>query len=215
MYYLGSEFDFPEELKQLQVSTRPPISCLHEFQLSQMPGEFFPALRSTGGVEASRPVLRPAFGSEIVRKIENFCTALQSSPDSELPETISLMFQTVLTLAYQDRRRELGDPTDYSSLEWARNRLEQDLSSREPLHHVLGIQKGNYESMRKRFTAFYRVSPGEYRIRRRIDKAKELLYPASYNKSIKKIAFDLGYPDVAAFCTQFKKNTGVSPSDFW
>jgi AraC-like DNA-binding protein len=49
-------------------------------------------------------------------------------------------------------------------------------------------------------------------IRQKIERAKELLI---YNElSLKEISWDLGYSSVQHLSTQFKKITGLSPSQF-
>lgn len=56
------------------------------------------------------------------------------------------------------------------------------------------------------------VTPGEYMIRARIDRAKQLLQIPGM--SVKQVALDLGYPDPYAFSKQFKARTGIAPGRF-
>ena len=77
----------------------------------------------------------------------------------------------------------------------------QDLARR---YHV------SYPSFRRAFRRIMRVSPGEYRIRQRIDSACALL--ASH--PVKDVAERLGYCDPFTFSIQFKKFTGTPPSEF-
>lgn len=69
-----------------------------------------------------------------------------------------------------------------------------------------------YHAFRKAFTKHVGHSPKEYRIRRVIEKAQDLLMEPDYR--ICDIAFDLGYPDQHTFSKQFKRVTGQSPSAF-
>jgi AraC-like DNA-binding protein len=69
-----------------------------------------------------------------------------------------------------------------------------------------------YESFRKEFRARMGVSPGDYRIRRRIDRARELL--TSTTQSVKEIAYELGYPNPSVFSLQFKREVGRSPEHY-
>lgn len=55
-------------------------------------------------------------------------------------------------------------------------------------------------------TTFY-----EYLIKRRIQEAQILLYT---DESITDIAFETGFNNLTTFCRSFKKNTGMSPSDY-
>ncbi|HWZ04833.1 MAG TPA: helix-turn-helix domain-containing protein [Mucilaginibacter sp.] len=62
------------------------------------------------------------------------------------------------------------------------------------------------------FAIFNQKAPSQVIQERIIVEAKRLLYYT--DKSIKHISFELGFEDVAYFSNFFKKNTGVSPSDF-
>ena len=65
---------------------------------------------------------------------------------------------------------------------------------------------------RKLFKAEYGVSPQKYIIRLRIQYAKELISTGYY--SLKEAAWLSGYTDYKYFSTEFKKQVGVSPSDY-
>ncbi len=65
---------------------------------------------------------------------------------------------------------------------------------------------------RKLFTEVYGTSPINFVIDMRIKKAKEML--RSDYSSITDIAFSLGYLNIYDFSRDFKKHTGISPSNF-
>ena len=65
---------------------------------------------------------------------------------------------------------------------------------------------------RKLFREKYGVSPRKYIIRLRIQYAKELIATGYY--SLKEIALISGYTDYKYFSTEFKKQTGISPSAY-
>lgn len=62
------------------------------------------------------------------------------------------------------------------------------------------------------FAIFNQKPPSQIIQERIVVEAKRLLYYT--DKSIKHITFELGFEDLAYFSNFFKKNTGVSPSDF-
>ena len=65
---------------------------------------------------------------------------------------------------------------------------------------------------RKLFKAEYGFSPQKYIIHLRIQYAKQLISTGYY--SVKEIALMSGYTDYKYFSTEFKKQVGVSPSDY-
>ncbi len=81
-------------------------------------------------------------------------------------------------------------------------RLEQILSS-------IGI---SYSRLRNLFRQAYGISPGEYRIQVRMERACALL--RSSDLSIQSIAEELGYADAFCFSKQFKQRTQYSPLKF-
>ena len=68
------------------------------------------------------------------------------------------------------------------------------------------------ENFRKIFKINIGCPPGEYVIRCRLEKSKELLITTDH--SCEKIAELMNYPDQATFTRQFKKYTGLPPNKF-
>lgn len=62
------------------------------------------------------------------------------------------------------------------------------------------------------FAIFNQKTPSQLIQERIVVEAKRLLYYT--DRSVKHITFELGFEDVAYFSKFFKKNTGLSPSDF-
>ncbi|MCG8453590.1 MAG: AraC family transcriptional regulator [Spirochaetales bacterium] len=83
--------------------------------------------------------------------------------------------------------------------------------SREPLEKILQ-HLASYSHLRSRFTQHWGMSPGEFRIRARMDQAITLL--RKDGASVKNTAYALNYKDPSAFSKQFKEVCGISPSEF-
>jgi AraC-like DNA-binding protein len=62
------------------------------------------------------------------------------------------------------------------------------------------------------FTASLGVSPTEYMLRKRIERAQLLLWGTG--DSIKEVASRVGYENTAYFCRLFKRRTGMTPSTY-
>lgn len=57
-----------------------------------------------------------------------------------------------------------------------------------------------------------KCTPGQYINRKKIEKAQMMIL--SSEKSIKEIAFYLGYNELSYFCLKFKEQTGLTPSAY-
>jgi YesN/AraC family two-component response regulator len=69
-----------------------------------------------------------------------------------------------------------------------------------------------YTYLSSSFSAVEGRTIDSFFIEQRVEKAKELL---SYGqKTLSEIAFELGYSNTAYLSTQFKKTTGMTPTDF-
>ena len=69
-----------------------------------------------------------------------------------------------------------------------------------------------YSIYRKKFKEYTGISPAQYQINLRINKAKDLLITS--NQSLKEIALNLGFDSSDYFFRLFKQKTGFTPSDF-
>ena len=83
---------------------------------------------------------------------------------------------------------------------------------RDNLRDWISAQGIDYEQFRKAFKKRLGISPGQYRIRRRMDRACELLQHSDL--SIAAIAYELGYPTPYEFSAQFKQQMGITPSRY-
>lgn len=62
------------------------------------------------------------------------------------------------------------------------------------------------------FKAVYGETPGQYLSRRRIERAEEMLRTA--NLSVTEICALVGFTSLGTFSARFKKETGLSPSEY-
>ena len=69
-----------------------------------------------------------------------------------------------------------------------------------------------YSLYRKKFKEYTGVSPTQFQIQLKINKAKNLLITT--NELLKEIAHNLGFESSDYFCRLFKQKTGLTPSDF-
>ena len=96
-----------------------------------------------------------------------------------------------------------------NALRRARGQLEVDY--RSSLEEIAAHHDMSYNTFRKYFHEAYGISPQQYRLHSRVEKAKQLL---SMGHQCSEVAAMLDYPDLFSFSHQFKQISGTSPSEY-
>lgn len=89
-----------------------------------------------------------------------------------------------------------------------RENIDREISI-QSISEEVGI---SYESFRKQFKNYIGMSPLQYFLSLKIERAKELL--TTTRMSIKEIAYSMNFESPDYFCSQFRRKTGRKPSDF-
>lgn len=98
------------------------------------------------------------------------------------------------------------------ALRRARDRIDRDYGSDIPIT-VLAAQAGySREHFIRAFRAAYGQTPGRYRTRRRIERARELLRSA--NLTVTEICYLVGFASLGTFSARFTEETGLSPTRY-
>jgi AraC-like DNA-binding protein len=129
-------------------------------------------------------------------------------------EAVTWLRATLLEIAALDRRSHL------SGLDLEHSRMIDGLCShirQEPEHirnmdMLAAMGKCSVDHLIRVFRRHKGVTPWEYLIRCRVEKAANLLRFSSH--SVSQIADLLGYADIYSFCKQFKARLGQTPSEY-
>jgi len=101
---------------------------------------------------------------------------------------------------------------NFEKLETAARLLGEDSCERKSIQEIAAEVGMSYSSFRRKFVQLYRISPMEYRIRRRLGKIQDLLSTGRYQ--VQELAERFGYADMYVLSKQFKKYIGASPKNF-
>ena len=117
------------------------------------------------------------------------------------------LFHSILYLLYSSDQ-EGRNPLAYQILKAVSSRLDQPFSL-----SALAEELGYCEDYVGRvFRRQYGVSVGRYLARLRLQKARQLLRDTE--KSIRQVGAEVGYPDQTQFYRLFRRETGLSPSQW-
>jgi AraC-like DNA-binding protein len=161
---------------------------------------------------AQRPVVQVGIDLVLIRDLATTADALPTAAERDLPRLYLHCLGLLTALFSRARPSGAGDDTAIDWIDDACALLAQEATARLPLERIAKRLGLGYETFRKEFRERMGVSPGDYRIRRRIDRARELLVNTA--DPVGAIADALGYPNPSVFSLQFKREVGISPEHY-
>ncbi len=169
----------------------------------------FEALAELGLADNQKPVLEVGLFEHITDKFVLLLNGLKTCSQENLNQMMVLAQSLIVSLTAMDKNNnDKGMKTAMQVCDL----LSQNLSSKRTIREILEQNGYGYEKTRKLFKEKMNISPGEYRISRRLDLAKE--YLISKDMTIEEIADALGYCDPFVFSKQFAKKYKLAPSKY-
>lgn len=173
--------------------------------------ETYVACVETGMLRPRPTVGRVGFDMSLLTEFDDLITALGAHVPSEQQQwPLSRALAWVDRLYSLEQRQRAGERQS-ELVQQACRLLSEDLHTRDKVEGILAGLGVSYEFLRKYFRAVMGMSPGEYRIRRRLDEACLMLYRGG---KVRDIAAALGYADPFVFSDQFRTRVGMPPSRF-
>ena len=151
--------------------------------------------------------------TDIPSAIRSFLRRLRTldtpAENADIEFQIAALIRSTLTYALDNS----DDTTRHKQLlQTAREAIRTHAGEDVSVEALLASQGLSYSRLRSLFRQAYGITPGEYRIRVRIERACALLNTTPL--AVKEIASQLGYADAFSFSKQFKQRTGQSPLNF-
>ncbi|MBQ8512184.1 MAG: helix-turn-helix transcriptional regulator [Clostridia bacterium] len=154
-------------------------------------------------LETMEPVQTQPWNDGLIREFFAIYDRIESLSSTEIYTVFPQIIQYIL--------RVTGIQTMRAANPLRQAKLLLEENNTMPLTDIAARCGMNYNTFRRKFTEHYEVSPHQYRIRYRIELAKNLL---ESGLSVKNTAEQLGYPDIYSFTHQFTALTGMPPSAY-
>ncbi len=173
--------------------------------------QFCDSLIKMGLVNPRIPCGFCGLSNDIIESFMQIRRKLESAEEEELgavlPQMLALHYQIIST------SKNMESSENMTTVSLACQILSSNIEQKLDLQLLCRKQGWGYEKFRKLFKSHTGISPAQYRIRRRIDKARQMLI-SNRTQTLETIAAELGYSSVYEFSSQFKKITGLSPGRF-
>ncbi|MFZ0753774.1 MAG: AraC family transcriptional regulator [Trebonia sp.] len=105
-----------------------------------------------------------------------------------------------------------ADVSSLRMLRKARDRIDRDYREEIAIAALASDAGYSREHFIRAFRAAYGDTPGRYRTRRRVERARELLRSA--NLTVTEICYLVGFSSVGTFSSRFSEQTGMSPTRY-
>lgn len=115
-------------------------------------------------------------------------------------------------LSYLGREQSIARDKRFNSIKTGIELIESDVLGERSIDEIAEICGVSGGCFRRLFREYSGRTPVEYRNVMRLERAKNMLL--SSNASVESIAYALGYESSAYFCRAFKKNVGITPTEY-
>lgn len=185
-----------------------PAGAWREFFL-MLPTGWAGTLEESGLPLQAEPVWHPGLERRLVADLVAFLPALRRADDADLPR-LCLGMAAWIERAWRAQRSGAG--AEDARLALARQILLADLAA-PPDHGRIRRELGlRPDAFRRWFTAAAGCPPGAFRLRARLDQARQLL--ATTALPIAAVAVATGFSDRYAFSRRFAAAAGMPPAAF-
>ncbi len=175
-------------------------------------GDFCAQLFQEGFFQAGKPVLYVGFQESLLKlffEIIQLVKDEKTGHQQVAAASMMLMLSKILSVV---RNQEFAGKTIERTIRKACLYFRENLNANVNIESLATELHVGYSYFRQMFRKYTGISPTQYHLSLRIQKAKDLL--VSTEQSFKEIAIDLGFESYFYFSRIFKDKTGKSPMEF-
>lgn len=144
-------------------------------------------------------------------KLEALLSVWQNKKNGYRVMSKALVYE-ILYLYFTDAGRTHRNRDEYNQLLPAKKLLDAEYMKSQSTAELAALCGMSVTTFRRMFTKLFAMPPIEYRMNKRILRAKDLLLSGQY--SISEAAREVGFSDPNYFARVFRAREGISPSEF-
>jgi AraC-like DNA-binding protein len=175
-------------------------------------GACFDRARDTGQIAPDRPVLRAGFVPDLLLCFDR-CHGLAQRLSAGSQVLLSTMGIHILSLVLETARQpRSAHSRGYDFVQSAQRLIMEKYQERIRMQQVANTLRVGYSRFRQAFKSRTGLSPKQYQLQARIQKAQDLLLNTPM--SVKEISLVLGFDSPYHLSRQFKQHVGLAPR-YW
>ncbi len=172
---------------------------------------YYQSLVNLGSIDPDRGVIEISLANDLISDFERLHVSLKNCSEQALNERL-LDIHSLLFKILNKEKCNLSHSQPSTAVSKAIDELSRNFHKKIDLRQLAGKINMSYSHFRREFKNATGVTPGIFRIRRRVEQAKLMI--GSGEENVQSTAEALGYPDPFTFSKQFKKITGISPKNW-
>ena len=155
-------------------------------------------------------VKHPKFYENIFIQLERYCNFFHIPQGGFKMKGKSLMYELLYNL-FKEIYVSNMTPLE-ANLEKAKNYIDTNIKKKILIEELAAISGYSVPYFKRKFKEYYKITPGEYLMDVRINKAKAMLESKMY--TITEITNECGFSSESYFSHAFKNTVGISPKKF-
>ena len=160
----------------------------------------------------ANPVVNIGYDEEIVSLYKKLLEVSISERPGYQNLLSGIVIHLLSYLIYREKNKNLNDKEIFNKIDKARLIIREKFNSSVSPEEIAASLNMSYTWFRRMFRQYTGLAPAQYITQLKIQKAKEMLSVS--NKPIKEIAVEIGFESIDYFSTQFRKQTGQTPTQF-
>jgi AraC-like DNA-binding protein len=160
-------------------------------------GPIFSALETDGLLNRDQPLHHPGLNSKLIASFNRILAGIESGRDQA--HLVAEVHSLIVTLA--------GEPSD-DLIDQAQALLLADLRHAIDLPRIASTLGVSYDTLRRRWLRRHGLSPGRWRLLRRIEQVKDLIAAGA---TLEEAAETTGFCDRGFLARQFRAVVGMPP----
>lgn len=175
-------------------------------------GEYAKHIFSSGFFKDTKPIIQIGFQDDILKAFYNIFDIVRDEKSGYQQVVSGVLIQLLGGIISCVKNKDFEGKDIERKIRKARIYFRDNLDKNIDVEELANDLNIGYSYFRRMFKKFTGISPVQYHLMLRLQRAKDLL--VSTDMSVKEIALSLGFQSIFYFTRIFKKKMGVPPTEF-